>query len=84
MRHVLFACTIATSTRGMIDTASTGCLVAPAGSTLGTAPGFLCASPGAIDLAPVAAAANDHLSTTARTQKKASRRRVSQFTGNGV
>jgi hypothetical protein len=69
MRHVLLPRTIATGARGVIDAAAPARLVALAGRPLRAASGFLCAGSGAIDLAAVAAGADQHLPTTAPTQE---------------
>lgn len=69
MRHIFLPRAIATGTRGVIDAATLARLVALAGRTLRTTSGFLRAGPGAIDLAAVAAAADQHLRSAAPTQE---------------
>jgi hypothetical protein len=68
----------------MIDAAAPACLVAPASRALRATPGFLCAGSSAIDLATIAAAADEDLSPAARTQEEPSRRLVSPFAANEV
>ena len=69
MRHVLLPRPIATGARGVIKAAASARLVPPAGRSLRGLSGFLCAGSGAIDLATVAARADQHLPTTAPAQK---------------
>jgi hypothetical protein len=74
MRHVLLSGAIATGTRGMDQAAPAARLVALAGRTLRVAPGVPRTSFGTVDLAAVAAAADEHLSVAAPTQKQPGRR----------
>ena len=62
MRHILPAQPVTAASFGMLEAASSALLVAVAGFLDGSAACDLCAASGAIDLAPVAAAAQ-HLGT---------------------
>jgi hypothetical protein len=84
MRHVLLPRAIATGTRGVIDATAPARLVAFAGCLLRATPGFLCAGSGAIDLATVAAVADEHLRTAAPAQEQPGRRGLSPLAVNAV
>src|SRR5258708_14488998 len=70
MRHVFAARPVAPRRHGMPQPARTAGLVAPAGGSLGTVAGTPCALPGAVNLATVAAAADQRLGATARAHKQ--------------
>lgn len=76
MRHVLLPRAIAAGPLGMRQPAGPTHLVAPAGSALRAAAGLLRAIPGTVNLAAVAAAADQSLGTAAHTQEQPGRRRV--------
>ena len=61
MRHVFLPAAIIAGPQGMSDAATAAGLIAPAGSTLGMTAGLPRTVVGAVDLAVVAAAANQHL-----------------------
>jgi hypothetical protein len=70
MRHFLFSGAIATASRGMGETAAVAPLVALSGRALSFAPGEPGAAVGTIDLAAIAAAADEHLSAATGTEKE--------------
>ena len=73
MRHVLLPGTPATATRRMGQATAPACLIALAGRPLGLVPRFLRAAAGAVNLAAVATAADQHLDPAASTQEQAGR-----------
>jgi len=79
MRDDLLSSTIATPTLGLLQATASARPVSLACCALSLAPDFLSANSGAIDLASVAATANDHLATAARTYKKPRRRHVGRL-----
>src|SRR5258708_5939304 len=70
MRHVFAARPVAPRLHGMLQPPRTAGLVALAGGSLGTVAGTPCALPGAVNLATVAAAADQRLTATARAHKQ--------------
>jgi hypothetical protein len=70
MRHVLLLGPIATGARRMGQATAMTRLVAPTGGAPALAPGLLCTAAGTVDLAAVAAAADEHLSPAADTQEQ--------------
>jgi len=69
MRHVIFARSIAPSSRRMIDAASAAQLIAATRLALRLSPCFLRASFGAIHMAAITMAADQHLDPAATAQK---------------
>jgi hypothetical protein len=61
MRHVIFACPMAAGSRRMIDTAATAHLIAATGVTLRVSARFESAAFGAVQVAAIAMAADQHL-----------------------
>jgi hypothetical protein len=74
MRHILLPRPIATGTQRMDDAAAAGRLVAPSGRTLPLAPRQSGTAAGTIDLAAVAAAADEHLRATTHAHEQPGRR----------
>lgn len=74
MRHVFLPAPVTACPQGMGDTAAAARLVAPAGRALGLTAGVLCAASGAVDLAAVAMAADEHAGAAAGAQKEPGRR----------
>ena len=74
MRHVFLPASIIARSQGMGDAATAARLVAPAGSSLRAVTCLLRTAIGAVDLSPVAAAADDHLGAAACAQEKTGRR----------
>src|SRR5436190_16117812 len=74
MRHVLLLGTIATGPRRMGQATAAAGLVALAGSALGVMSGLLRTAAGAVNLAAVAATADQHLSLAADTHQQPGRR----------
>ena len=74
MRHVFLPSPVTAGTRRMGEAAAAACLVAPPCRALGMAPGLMGAVSSAVDLAPVAAAADEHLDAAAGAEKKPGRR----------
>ena len=70
MRHILLAQPVTAASFGMLDAASSALLVALAGFLDGSAACGLRAASGAIDLAPVAAAADDDLGSAAMAKEE--------------
>jgi hypothetical protein len=70
MRHVLLLGAPATGTRRMVHPPAAARLVAPAGGALRVLPRLLCTAARTVDLAAVAAAADQHLSLAARAHKQ--------------
>ena len=70
MRHILLAQPVTAVSFGMLEAASSALLVAPAGFLDASAACGLRAASGTIDLAPVAAAADDDLASTAMAQEE--------------
>jgi hypothetical protein len=64
---------VAAGARSMGEAAAAARLVAPPCCALGMAPGLIGAVSGAVDLTPVAAAADEHLDVAAGAEKKAGR-----------
>src|SRR5258707_11238082 len=79
MRHILLPRPIATGTQGMSDAAAVARLVAPSGRALPLAPRQSGTAASTIDLAAIAAAADEHLSTATGTQKETGWRCVRAF-----
>lgn len=69
MRHFLLARTVAALALGMLETPGSAALIAPRGSPLRLAPGRLRTLPAAVDIAPVAAPADHHLTSTPGTEE---------------
>lgn len=69
MRHVIFARSIASSSRRMIDATSAAQLIAATGLALRLSAYFLRTSFGAIHLAAITMAADQHLDLAATAQK---------------
>jgi hypothetical protein len=61
MRHVFLPATVIAGPQGMSDAAAAASLIAPAGCALGMTAGLPRAAVGAVDLAVVAAPADQHL-----------------------
>jgi hypothetical protein len=74
MRHVLLLSAPATGTRGMVHAPAAALLIAPAGGALRVAPRLLSTAALAVDLAAVAATADEHLSAAADAQKQPAER----------
>jgi hypothetical protein len=74
MRHILLAQPVTAASFGMLETASSALLVAAAGLLDGSAACGLGAASGAIDLAPVAAAADDDLGSAAMAKEESAGR----------
>lgn len=70
MRHILLAQPVTAVSFGMLEAASSALLVAPAGFLDASAACGLRAASGAIDLAPVAAAADDDLGSAVMAQEE--------------
>jgi predicted nicotinamide N-methyase len=70
MRHILLAQPVTAASLGMLEAASSALLVAVAGFLDGSAACGLRAASGAIDLAPVAAAADDDLGAAAMAHEE--------------
>jgi hypothetical protein len=70
MRHVFLPGAPAAATHGMVHATAAARLVTSARSALGLMPGFLRAAAGAVDLAAITAAADEHLSVAANTQEQ--------------
>jgi hypothetical protein len=79
MRHFLLSSAIATGTRGMSDATAVARLVALSGRALPLAPGEPGTAVGTIDLAAIAAAADEYLSVATDTLKETRRRSVRPF-----
>ena len=69
MRHFVLARTVAALALGMLETPGFGVLIAPRGGPLRLAPGRLRTLPTAIDIAPIAAPADHHLTSTPGTEE---------------
>ena len=82
MRHALLPSAITARPQGMGYAPPGTRLVALAGLALPLAPSVLRAALVAVNLAAIAAATDEHLRTTANTQKKADRRSVREFGRN--
>ena len=70
MRHILLAQPVTAASFGMLDAASSALLVAVAGFLDGSAACGLRAASGAIDLAPITAAADDDLGSAAMAKEE--------------
>jgi hypothetical protein len=79
MRHFIATRPVATRSLGMSSTPSAAGLVTPSGGALLAPPRSLRAVAGAIDLAAVAATADQSLGATIRAKKQPRRRRVTLF-----
>src|ERR1700681_4558637 len=79
MRHILLPRAVATGTQRMDDAAAVARLVALSGRALSLAPDQSGTAVGTIDLAAIAAAADEHLSVATGTQKEAGWRSVRPF-----
>jgi len=73
MRHVLLPGAPATGTRRMVHATAAARLVALAGSALGLMSGILCAAAGTVNLAAVAAAADEHRGLAASAKEPTAR-----------
>src|SRR5580692_384477 len=73
MRHVLLPGATATGTRRMVHATAAGRLVALAGGALGLMSGILCTAAGAVNLAAVAAAADEHHGLAASAKEQTAR-----------
>jgi hypothetical protein len=60
MRHVFLPVPVTAGAQGMSETAAPGCLIAPPGSAPGMPPGFLRTAAGTVNLAAVAATADQY------------------------
>jgi len=67
MRHFFSACAVAALALGMLEPSGPAALVAPTSTTQRLAPGRLRAPLAAVDMAPVAAPADHHLTATPGT-----------------
>src|ERR1700693_2199333 len=76
MRHILLPCPIATGTQRMDDATVVACLVPLSGRALPLAPSQSGTAAGTIDLAAIAAAADEHLSVATGTQQETGWRSV--------
>jgi len=74
MRHVFLPVPVTAGTRRMSEAAAAAHLVAPPCRVLGMAPGLMGAISSAVDLTPVAAAADEHLDAAAGAEEKPGRR----------
>lgn len=74
MRHILLAQPVTAASFGMLDAASSALLVAVAGFLDGSAACGLRAASGAIDLAPITAAADDDLGSAAMAKEESAGR----------
>ena len=75
MRHDFLPAPVMAGAQGVSEAAAPACLIARARGALGLTPRLLRATAGAIDLAAVAAAADQHPLTAAGAQKKPGGRR---------
>jgi hypothetical protein len=73
MRHVLLPGAPATGTRRMVHATAAARLVALAGGALGLMSGILCAAAGTVNLAAVAAAADEHRGLAASAKEPTAR-----------
>jgi hypothetical protein len=76
MRHVLLLGAIATRTHRMAQATAAARLIALAGGALAVVPGLLRAAAATVDLAAIAAAADEHLSLAADTEEQPAGRLV--------
>ena len=74
MRHVFLPAPVTAGAQGVSEASAPACLIARARGALTLTPRFLRATAGAIDLAAVAAAADQHTGAAAGAQKKPGRR----------
>ena len=74
MRHILLAPPVTAASFGMLEAASSALLVAVAGCLDGSAACGLRAASGAIDLAPITAAADDDLGSAAMAKEESAGR----------
>src|SRR5258707_1301394 len=79
MRHILLPCPIATGAQRMDDATAVARLVPLSGRALPLAPRQSGTAAGTIDLAAIAAAADEHLSVATGTQKETGWRCVRAF-----
>src|SRR5712671_315134 len=79
MRHILLPRAVATGAQCMDDAAAVAHLVPLSGGALPLAPSQSGTAVGTIDLAPIAAATDEHLSVATGTQKETGRRCVRPF-----
>jgi len=77
MRHDFLPAPVTAGAQGVSEAPAPACLIARARGALGLTPRFLRATAGAIDLAAVAATADQHPLTAAGAQKKSGGRRRS-------
>jgi len=70
MRHFLSARPVATRPHSMGEPPLAAALVTPSGSTLSVVSGSLSTIAGAVDLAAIAAAADQHLAATSRAHEQ--------------
>jgi len=73
MRHFICAPTITTRSHGMLQPTTVAALVARPGRALRASPRLTGTSLGTVDLAPITAAADQHLPTAQSTEKQSSR-----------
>ena len=76
MRHYFSPCPVAAHPGGMGTPPERACLVAPASILLRTAARLCSTAMAAVDLPPVATAADDHLATAAGTQEQTPQRQL--------
>jgi hypothetical protein len=84
MRHVLLLGAIATRTHRMAQATAAARLIALAGGALAVVPGLLRAAAATVDLAAIAAAADEHLSLAADTEEQPAGRLVGAQPRTGV
>jgi len=69
MRHFVLARAVAALALGMLEPSGPAALIAPTSGTDRLAPGRLRALPAAVDIAPVTATADHHLTSTPGTEE---------------
>ena len=79
MRHVFLPVPIIAGSQSMGDAATPARLIAPAGSPLRAVTRLPRTAFGAVDLTPIAAAADEHLSAATAAQKEPGRRFLNPF-----
>jgi len=83
MRHVFLPVPVTAGSQGMGDTAAAAGLVASASGSLGMASGLPRTAAGAVNLAAIAAAADEHLFVAPGTQEEPGRRLPGPFGATG-